>query len=167
MNVGWRERNQQHATNPVFVTKLLSQHVSGIIMPIFRGTRLWITAYGVLHWLCWLWLCGVGLLAVCTEHTASSLTPQNHSQHNQCRTPHAVIHNLVPLKMGIMMHCAHSTQPNSTQPQTAQPVQNTICSYKQSFSPEDGHNDARNMLRYKFGNKHQISCILLVSFSSP
>ena len=30
----------------------------------------------------------------------------------------------------------------------------------------DGHNDARNMLRYKFDNKHQISCIFLVFLSS-
>ena len=60
------ERNQQDATNLVFIIKLLFQHVSGIIMPIFRRARLFITAYDVLHWLCWLWLCGVGLRAVCT-----------------------------------------------------------------------------------------------------
>ena len=29
----------------------------------------------------------------------------------------------------------------------AQPVQNTICSNTRSCSPDDGHNDARNMLR--------------------
>ena len=29
----------------------------------------------------------------------------------------------------------------------AQPVQNTICSNTRSYSPEDWHNDARNMLR--------------------
>ena len=43
-------------------------------------------AYGVLHWLWWLWLCGAG-----TCH------------HNQCRTPYAAVHTLVPLMMGIMM----------------------------------------------------------------
>ena len=48
-NIGWRERNQHDATNLVFIIKLLSQHVSGIIMPIFMRTRLCITAYGVLH----------------------------------------------------------------------------------------------------------------------
>ena len=36
MKVGWRERNQQDAANLVFIVKLLYQHVSGIIMPIFR-----------------------------------------------------------------------------------------------------------------------------------
>jgi len=53
-NVWWREVNQRDATNPMFIIKLLSQHVSVIIMPIIRRTRPCITAYGVLHWLCWL-----------------------------------------------------------------------------------------------------------------
>jgi len=44
MNIGWRERNQQDATNQMFIIKLLSQHVSGIIMPVFKRTRLSITA---------------------------------------------------------------------------------------------------------------------------
>jgi len=78
MNVGWRERNQQDATNRMLIIKLLSQHVSGIIMPIVRRTRPCITAYGVLYSIA-------------------------HSQHNQCRTPYAVIHGLVLLMMGIMM----------------------------------------------------------------
>ena len=47
--VEWRERDQQDATNLMFVIKLLSQHVSGIIMPI-RRTRVCTAAYGVLHW---------------------------------------------------------------------------------------------------------------------
>jgi len=45
-------------------------------------------------------------------------------------------------------------------------VQNTICGSAHYCSPDDGHNDARNMLRQS-DNKHQISCILLVSLSSP
>ena len=36
-----------------------------------------------------------------TVHAAHSPTPHNHSQHNQCRTPYAVIHSLVLLKMGM------------------------------------------------------------------
>jgi len=113
MNVGWRQRNKQDATNLTFIVKLLSQHVSGIIMPIFRKTRLCTTAYGVLHWLSWLWLCGAGTRAVCIEwesnsnlhtvHTVYDPTPHNHGQHNQCRTPYAAVHSLVLLKMGIMM----------------------------------------------------------------
>ena len=42
-----REKNQQDATNPMFIIKLLSQHVSGIIMPIIGRTRPCATAYGV------------------------------------------------------------------------------------------------------------------------
>ena len=33
----------------------------------------------------------------------------------------------------------------------------TTCSFKQSGSPDDGHNDARNMLRVLITNKHQIT----------
>jgi len=51
----------------VHIIKLVSQHVSDIIMPIISRTRPCITAYGVLHWLCWLWLCGAESQAVCTD----------------------------------------------------------------------------------------------------
>jgi len=82
-------------------------------MPIIRRTRPCITACGVLHGLCWLWLCGAGSQAVCsvwksnsnfhTVHTACDPAPHNHSQHNPCRTPHAVINDHVLLMMGIMV----------------------------------------------------------------
>jgi len=61
--IGWRERNQQDASNLMFFIKLLSKHVSGIIMPIIRRKRVCTAAYGVLHWLWWLWLCGAGTRA--------------------------------------------------------------------------------------------------------
>jgi len=102
--IGWRERNQKDATNLMFIIKLLSQHVSGINVPIFRRTRLCTTAYGVLHWLCWLWLCGAGMWAMCTVwnfhtvHIAHDPAP-----HNQCRTPYAAVHSFVLLKMDMMM----------------------------------------------------------------
>ena len=51
---------------------LLSQHVSGTIMPIIRRTRPCTTAYGVQHWLCWLWLCGAGSTAVCSLRPSST-----------------------------------------------------------------------------------------------
>jgi len=66
----------------MFIIKLLSQNVSGIIMPIIRRIRPCTTAYGVLQWLA---------------------APHNHSQHNKCRTPYAVVHGLILLMMGIMM----------------------------------------------------------------
>ena len=76
MNVGWRERNQQDATNLMFIIKLLSQHVSGIIMPIIRRTRVCTAAYGVLHWLWCLWLCGAGTWAVFTVKVTVRLFEQ-------------------------------------------------------------------------------------------
>ena len=36
---------------------------------------------------------------------------------------------------------------NRYQPHPAEPAQHTTCSNTRSCSPEDGHNDARNMLR--------------------
>ena len=125
--IGWRERKQQDATNLLSIIKLLSQHVSGIIMPIIRRTRMCTATYGVLHWLWWLWLCGAGTRAVCTVkvtvrvscvhcesycstrtvtftvHTACVPAPHNHSHQNQCRTPYAAVHTLVLLMTGIMM----------------------------------------------------------------
>ena len=74
--LGWRERNQQDATNLMFIIKLLSQHVSGIIMPIIRRTRLCTAAYGALHSLWWLWLCGAGTQAVCTVKVTVRLMPE-------------------------------------------------------------------------------------------
>ena len=74
-NAWWREVNQQDATNRMFIIKLLSQYVSGIIMPIIRRTRPCITAYNVLHWLCWLWLCvqlGRKLCALCEGYCSNS-----------------------------------------------------------------------------------------------
>ena len=74
-NVGWRERKQQDATNLIFIIKHLSQHVSGIIMPIIRRTRVCTAEYGVLHWMWWLWLCGAGTRAVCTFTVNTARVP--------------------------------------------------------------------------------------------
>jgi len=106
-----REKRQQDANNLMFIIKLLSQHVSGIIMPIIRRTRLCTTAYGVQRWLCWLWLCGAESQAVCTvwnllfdsrvEHSLLSSSTQ--PQPVQPVLPYAVVHSLVLLMMGVMM----------------------------------------------------------------
>jgi len=37
-----------------FINQHLAQHVSGTIMPIFRSARLYMTAYGFQHLVCWL-----------------------------------------------------------------------------------------------------------------
>ena len=74
MNLGLRERDQQDATNLMFIIKL-SQHVSGTIV------------------------CTVTF----TVHTACIPAPHSHSHHYQCRTPYAAVHTIVFLMMGIMM----------------------------------------------------------------
>jgi len=48
---------------------------------------------------------------------------------------------------------------SSTQRQPAEPVQNTTCGSTQSCSPDDGHNDARNMLdRRLIINTRLVAC---------
>ena len=88
-NVGRRERNQLDATNLMFIIKLLSQHVSGIIMPIIRRTRVCTAAYGVLHWLWWLWLCGAGTRAVCTVKVTVRLANRKTVRANSLVTAHS------------------------------------------------------------------------------
>jgi len=104
-----KRENQQDATNSMFNIGLLSQHVSGIIMPIFRRIRPCPTACGFSAWVCRLWLAVVLWSTVKvfhTVHTAHDAAPQDHSQPQPThpgRTPHAVGHGLILLKMGIMM----------------------------------------------------------------
>jgi len=93
-----KRENQKDATNSMFIIKFLSQHVSGIIMPIIRSIKPCPTACGVLPGCVgcgWLWSSGA--------HDAG---PQDHSQPqatNPGRTPHAVGHGLILLMMGITM----------------------------------------------------------------
>jgi len=96
-NAGWREINQQDATNPMFVIRLLSQHVSGTIYAHHQENKT----------VCYCIRCSaLVVLAVCTVwsrlhtvHTAYDPAPHNHSQHNQCRTQYAITHGLVLLMM--------------------------------------------------------------------
>jgi len=120
-----KRENQQDATNSMFIIKLLSQHVSGIIMPIIRRIRPFPTACGVLHWLCRLWLAVVlWRCDVSRVHCVKVTVRISHSAHGS--------------------RCS-STRPQPTTAYTFR--QNTTCSRKRSYSPDDGHNDARNMLR--------------------
>jgi len=80
--------------------QLLSQHVSGIIMPIFRRTKV----------VCYCILCtALVLLDVVGSGCGAlrcgvrALCATNHIQQNQRGTPHAVTQAFVLLKMGIMM----------------------------------------------------------------
>ena len=124
----WSEReNQQDATVRCLLSTL-SQHVSGIIMPIFRRTKtvcycMWCAALVPLDVVgsgCGALRCKVRalwrLLFDSRTVTFTVLAPYNAVPHN-CYQPHP-----------------------------AEPAQHTTCS-NTSWSPEDGHNNARNMLR--------------------
>ena len=96
--LGWRKSNQPDATNLMFIIKLLSQHVSGIIMPIIRRTRMCTAAYVFLHWLWWLWLCGAGTRAVCTVKVTvrtvtfiSTCFWHHYAFHQENKTVHCLI----------------------------------------------------------------------------
>jgi len=88
------------------LSNFLSQHVSGIIMPIIRRIRPCPTACGVLPG-----CVGCGLVELRRElwrtvNTAHDAVPQDHSQPQPThpgRTPHAVGHSLILLMMGVMM----------------------------------------------------------------
>jgi len=72
----------------MFIYNRLTQHVSGITMPIVRRTDC-IKPLVVLAWMCWLQLCGVGTWAertVCTQlvsrlHTTAASTPPTLMMH--------------------------------------------------------------------------------------
>ena len=99
--VSWIEINQQDTTNLIFIIKLLSEHVSGITMPVISRTRTCITAYGVLHFLClavvvcsWVVSCVhcvkfTETFTQCTQLTTQLCTTT--ARHKKCRTPYAVI----------------------------------------------------------------------------
>jgi len=106
--MGWREINQQDATNPMFtITTCFGHHYAHHQENNTVYYCTWCSALVVLAVVVWSWV------AVCTVwkllfdfhrvHTANDPAPHNHSQHNQCRTLYAVIHSLVLLVMGIMM----------------------------------------------------------------
>ena len=129
------------------------QHVSGIIMPIIRRSRQCITAYGVLH---------SNRMDFSPQHVSGIIMPITRRT-RPCITAYGVLHcnrmDFSPLNMfrasllpiirrsrlcitayGVL----HSNRRDFPPPVT---VQNTICSNTGSCSPDDGHNDARNMLR--------------------
>jgi len=111
-----REKTKKMQLSDVYY-QLLSQHVSGIIMSIFRRTKtlcycIWCTTLVLLG------VVGSGYGALRCRMRAL-LAPYNAAPHNRY------------------------------QPHPAEPAQHTTCSNTRSWSPEDGHNDDRNMLRQK------------------
>jgi len=119
---GWSEINQQDATNPMFIIKLLSQHVSSIIMPIIL-------------------------------HNTSDLTDiriryqSNTTAIHRYTRDHTHIHTESQISLLLITPRKHSMAHILRVFPSPVTVQNTICSNTRSCSPDDGHNDGRNMLR--------------------
>ena len=87
----------------MFIHNRLTQHVSGVIMPIVRRTDC-IKPRVVLAWMCSLRLCGLCQSNTST-HTVRSArvpTPHNRSQHIQTNTRRGFIQSVL-LTMGIMV----------------------------------------------------------------
>jgi len=80
----WSERESQQDAAVRCLLSTLSQHVSGIIMPIFRRTRR-VLLYVV---------CCAGSAGCEHPTTQRPTTATNHIQQNQRSTPHAVTHGL-------------------------------------------------------------------------
>ena len=124
-----REKTQQDATNLIFIMKLLSQHVSGIIMPIIRRTSV----------------CTAACITTPTPNTRDLTDTRTRYQMNT--TAYTYTHEIPTMftahystQRHYGFHILRFCSPLVT-------VQNTICGSAHFSSPDDGHNDARNMLR--------------------
>ena len=90
----------------MFIHNKLTQHVSGIIMPIVRRTDC-IKPRLVLAWMCWLRLCVPNIVRRTDYRTASDvsldvLATHKRSQHIQANTTRGFIQSVL-LTTGIMM----------------------------------------------------------------
>jgi len=106
-NIGWRER----ITNKMQVIRFL---LSNFYLNMFRASLCPSSGKQdrvLLHMAFCTGCTGCGCVelgAICEGYCSTDLhtvhpAPHNHSQHNQCRTPYAVVHSLALLMMGIMM----------------------------------------------------------------
>ena len=72
-----REKTNKMQQSNVYY-QLLSRHVLGIIMPVFRRTKTVVTACGVLRWFCWMWL--VAVVGHCVVSASYNAAPHNRYQ---------------------------------------------------------------------------------------
>ena len=180
MLLGRRERNQQDVTNLMFIIKLLSQHVSGIVMPIIRRTRVCTAAYSVLH-------CNKRETKSQPLYNDTTCTHPSHHLHTPLASPNnAYTTYLSSSRCNTCIAMPTPNTPDLTDTRTRYQlntmaytytheiptvftalystqrpygshilrfcsplvtVQNTICGSTHTCSPDDGHNDAPNMLR--------------------
>jgi len=133
----------------MFIIKLLSQHVSGIIMPIIRRTRH-IPSSG--HNTLVLTDIRIRYQSNTTAYIYIHTTIHIHTRHRHTHGIHIHTRPYTYTHETPTMFTSHySTQRFYGSHLTGFPppvtVQNTICSNTRSCSLDDGHNNARNMLR--------------------
>ena len=120
----WRERKPTRCDSQMFIINFCLNMFRGSLCPSSGEQRPCVTAYDVLRWFCWMWLVAVvGCCVVGCEHCGGYCS--------QCSHP--------------TMQCPKTATNHIQQNQrsTSYAVTHGLC------SPEDGHNDARNMLRQK------------------
>ena len=120
-----RERENQQDATIRYLLSTLSQHVLGIIMPIFRRAKT----------VCYcMWCAALVLLDVVGSGCGGCFVGCEHCE-GYCSLPSQCSH---PTKQRPTTTTNHIQQ---NQRSTPYAVTHGLC------SPEDGHNDARNMLR--------------------
>ena len=126
-----REKNNKMQQSDVYYQHCLNMFRASI-SPSSGEQRLCVTACGVLRWFCWMW--NAAPHNHYQPHPAL-LAPYNTAPHNHYQ-PHPAL--LTPY---------NAAPHNRYQPHPSEPAQHTACSNTRSYSPDDVHNDARNMLR--------------------
>ena len=137
MNVGRRERNQQDVTNLMFIIKLLSHPSHHLHTPLAATNNTYTTHLSSGR-------CNT-YITTPTPNTPDLTDTRTRYQLNT--TAYTYTHEIP-----IMFSAHYSTQRHygSHIVRFCSPlvtVQNTICGSAHSCSPDDGHNDARDMLR--------------------
>jgi len=119
-----RERKPTRCNNQIFFIKFCLNMFRALLCPSSGEQRPCVTSCGVLRWFCWMWLVAVvGRCVVGCEHC------EGYCSNSQCSHP--------------------TTQRSTTATNHIQQNQRSTphAVTHDLFSPEDGYNDARNMLR--------------------
>ena len=121
-----RERKPTRCNNQMFIINICLNMFRASLCPSSGEQRPCVTACGVLRWFCWMWLAAVvGRCVVGCEH-CEGYCSTSHCSHPTTQRPTTAANHI-----------------QQNQRSTPHAVTHGLC------SPEDGHNDARNMLRRK------------------
>jgi len=142
-----KRENQQDATNSMFIIKLSISTCFGHHYAHHQENKTVSYCMQCSAWVCRPWSCGAASWAVCTVW---KLPFDCFTQCTQLMELRCELCALCESYCSTVSHSAHSSRRSSTRPQPTTaytPRQNTTCSRTPSYSADDGHNDAWNMLR--------------------